>query len=48
MVIEGAIVARTAAQYSLVVDHRAIDGAEGAVFLAALAEVLTHPERLEE
>lgn len=46
MVVEGAVVARTAAQFTLVVDHRAIDGAEGAEFLAALAKILTEPSAL--
>lgn len=31
---------------SLSCDHRAIDGADGARFLAALAELIEHPERL--
>ncbi|KLI62886.1 2-oxo acid dehydrogenase subunit E2 [Aurantiacibacter marinus] len=33
-------------QLSLSCDHRAIDGADGARFLAALAELLENPERL--
>ncbi|MFW6156272.1 MAG: 2-oxo acid dehydrogenase subunit E2 [Armatimonadota bacterium] len=48
MVIEGEIVARRAAQLTLVMDHRASDGAEGAQFLACLEEILTEPERLAE
>lgn len=47
MVVDGVVVARIAAQYTLVVDHRAIDGAQGAEFLATLAEILTAPEQLE-
>jgi len=48
MVVGEDIVARSATCFTLVVDHRAIDGAEGGVFLAALAEMVTHPERLGE
>lgn len=47
MVVDGEIVARNAAQLTLVMDHRASDGAEGSVFLAALAESFTHPEQLQ-
>ncbi|MGD9494973.1 MAG: 2-oxo acid dehydrogenase subunit E2 [Armatimonadota bacterium] len=45
MVANGQVVVRTAAQFTLVVDHRAIDGAEGGIFLAALADTVSHPER---
>jgi pyruvate dehydrogenase E2 component (dihydrolipoamide acetyltransferase) len=48
MVIDGEIVARRAAHLTLVMDHRAADGADGAAFLAALAEVFTQPQRLEQ
>ncbi len=48
MVVDGDVVARNAAWLTLVVDHRAVDGAEGAVFLAALARLLINPERLGE
>jgi pyruvate dehydrogenase E2 component (dihydrolipoamide acetyltransferase) len=46
MVVDGEIVARRAAQLTLVIDHRAADGAEGAGFLAALKEIFTDPDRL--
>lgn len=46
IVIDGEIEVRRAAQLTLVLDHRAADGAEGAQFLAALAEIFTHPDRL--
>ncbi|MGM0492343.1 MAG: 2-oxo acid dehydrogenase subunit E2 [Armatimonadota bacterium] len=46
MVIDGEIEVRRAAQLTLVMDHRAVDGAEGAVFLATLKEIFTSPDRL--
>lgn len=46
MVIDGTVVARRAAWLTLVMDHRAADGADGAQFLAALAETLTNPDRM--
>jgi pyruvate dehydrogenase E2 component (dihydrolipoamide acetyltransferase) len=46
MAVDGEITVRRAAQLTLVMDHRASDGAEGAQFLAALAEVFTDPARL--
>lgn len=45
MVVEGEIVARRSVHLTLVMDHRAVDGAEGSVFLAALADILTQPEQ---
>ncbi len=48
MVVDGQVVVCSATWLTLVVDHRAIDGAEGAVFLAALAELLAAPERMAE
>jgi pyruvate dehydrogenase E2 component (dihydrolipoamide acetyltransferase) len=46
MVIDGEIVARRAVYLTLVMDHRAVDGADGAQFLAAVADAFTHPERM--
>lgn len=46
MIIGGEVAARRAAHLTLVMDHRAVDGADGARFLAALAEIFTHPDRL--
>ncbi|MGI5817148.1 MAG: 2-oxo acid dehydrogenase subunit E2 [Armatimonadota bacterium] len=46
MVIDGQVVARRAAHLTLVLDHRAADGADGAQFLAALKEIFTDPDRL--
>jgi pyruvate dehydrogenase E2 component (dihydrolipoamide acetyltransferase) len=46
MVVDGEIVPRRAAQLTLVMDHRAADGAEGAQFLATLAEILTDPDQM--
>lgn len=48
MAIDGDIQVRRAAQLTLVMDHRAVDGAEGALFLAALADIFTQPDRLGE
>ncbi|MEA3403011.1 MAG: 2-oxo acid dehydrogenase subunit E2 [Armatimonadota bacterium] len=48
MAVDGEVVVRRAAQMTLVMDHRAADGAEGGAFLAALAEAFTSPERLAE
>lgn len=42
----GAILIVPVMHLSLSCDHRAIDGVEGARFLAALADFLEHPERL--
>lgn len=42
----GAIAIVPVMHVSLSCDHRAIDGADGARFLAALAELFEHPERL--
>lgn len=46
MVINGEVVARPAVHLTLVMDHRASDGAEGAAFLAALERSFTSPETL--
>ncbi|MFW5866537.1 MAG: 2-oxo acid dehydrogenase subunit E2 [Armatimonadota bacterium] len=46
MVVGGEIEARRAAQLTLVMDHRAVDGAEGARFLAALKAIFTSTDRL--
>ncbi len=43
---DGAIRIVPVLHLSLSCDHRAIDGADGARFLAALADLLEHPERL--
>lgn len=43
---DGAIRIVPVLHLSLSCDHRAVDGADGAHFLAALAELLEHPERL--
>jgi len=48
MVLDGEVVARKAAQLTLVLDHRAADGAVGAAFLRALDRALTVPELLGE
>jgi pyruvate dehydrogenase E2 component (dihydrolipoamide acetyltransferase) len=44
----GAVVARDACPLSLTFDHRAVDGAPAALFLADLAELLQDPDRLGE
>jgi len=44
MVVAGEIVTRRSVHLTLVMDHRAADGAEGSVFLARLAQILTQPE----
>jgi len=46
MVVDGELAVRRAAHLTLVMDHRAADGAEGAEFLAALADTFTYPDRL--
>jgi len=43
---DGAIRIARVLHLSLSCDHRAIDGADGGRFLAALAELIEHPERL--
>ena len=43
---EGAIRIVPVLHLSLSCDHRAIDGADGARFLAAMADLIEHPERL--
>jgi len=43
VVVDGEVVARQSLQLTLVMDHRAADGAEGSQFLAALAQLLTQP-----
>jgi pyruvate dehydrogenase E2 component (dihydrolipoamide acetyltransferase) len=48
LVVEGEIEARRAAYLTLVMDHRAADGAEGAQFLAALKQIFMEPSRLGE
>ncbi|MGC9319831.1 MAG: 2-oxo acid dehydrogenase subunit E2 [Armatimonadota bacterium] len=48
MVVDGEAVVRRAAHLTLVMDHRAADGAEGGAFLAALAQAFTSPGRLAE
>ncbi len=45
-VVDGAIVPRQLMTLTLSADHRVTDGAEGARFLADLAAILEHPERL--
>ena len=46
MAVDGEVEIRRAAQLTLVMDHRAVDGAAGAQFLAALAGIFTSPDRL--
>ncbi|OBI40283.1 branched-chain alpha-keto acid dehydrogenase subunit E2 [Mycobacterium kyorinense] len=46
-VIEGGIHVVTTVQTTLSADHRATDGHRGALFLAAIDELLQHPESLE-
>jgi pyruvate dehydrogenase E2 component (dihydrolipoamide acetyltransferase) len=46
LVVDGEIVARASVYLTLVMDHRAADGAEGSQFLATLAQVLTRPDDL--
>lgn len=48
MVADGQVVARPATYLTLVMDHRANDGADGAAFLANLAAIFATPERLSE
>jgi len=48
MAVDGQVVARPAAHLTLVMDHRANDGADGAAFLADLAAVFATPEGLSE
>ena len=48
MVVNSDTVARRSVHLTLVMDHRAADGAEGSVFLAALAQILTQPDVLNE
>lgn len=42
----GAVVARSVVHVSLAADHRATDGHEGALFVSAIAELLTEPDKL--
>ncbi len=46
MVVDGELTVRKAAHLTLVMDHRAADGAEGAQFLAALEETFVTPSCL--
>ena len=48
MVIDGQVVPRSAAHLTLVMDHRAGGGAEGAAFLVSLTDLLAEPGRLAE
>lgn len=45
-VVNGAVVPRSVVHISLAADHRATDGHEGALFLAAIADKLMEPEKL--
>jgi pyruvate dehydrogenase E2 component (dihydrolipoamide acetyltransferase) len=45
-VVGDAVVSRPVVHVSLAADHRATDGHAGALFLAAIADRLTEPERL--
>ena len=47
-VLQGAIVMRDSCPLSLTFDHRALDGAPAALFLADLAHLLGDPDRLKE
>lgn len=44
-VVEGAVVPRQVVQAALSADHRASDGRRGALFLRAIARILSEPER---
>jgi len=46
VVREGEVVAGTTMKATLSVDHRALDGATGARFLADLRELVEHPLRI--
>ncbi len=45
-VVAGAVVVRTLMVLSLTFDHRVLDGAPAAAFLAAVVELLQEPERV--
>jgi pyruvate dehydrogenase E2 component (dihydrolipoamide acetyltransferase) len=47
-VVEGAVVARHQAWFSLTFDHRFIDGAAAAAFLSDLQEALNQPDLLAQ
>jgi pyruvate dehydrogenase E2 component (dihydrolipoamide acetyltransferase) len=47
-VVDGGIRVLTAAHTTLAADHRASDGHRGALFLAAIDELLQHPDDLEK
>jgi pyruvate dehydrogenase E2 component (dihydrolipoamide acetyltransferase) len=46
VVVDGAVAARTMCTLSLSFDHRVVDGAPAAAFLARLAELLERPYAL--
>jgi pyruvate dehydrogenase E2 component (dihydrolipoamide acetyltransferase) len=46
IVVDGSVVARPVVISTLAADHRATDGAAGSGFLATLADILEHPEKL--
>ncbi len=48
LVIDEQVMARRAAHLTLVMDHRASGGAEGAAFLSSLEEMLIEPETIAE
>ena len=48
VVKEGRVVIRTIIRVSLSLDHRAVDGVDGAVFLDSLSQLLENPELLME
>jgi len=45
VVVDGAVVVRPIATFCLTADHRLVDGADGAAFLARLKELVEHPDR---
>ena len=48
VVVDGRIVVRTIMRVSLSLDHRAVDGIDGAIFLDALGKLMEAPELLLE
>lgn len=48
VVLDGQVVARPTAYFTLTVDHKAVDGAHSAAFLKDLATLLEHTTALRE